>query len=108
VRATRFVGCLVAVASSALIAAPVAQASPDTQVPNGDALWCWGGKGMVGLVTPFCNGEPFPDGTYLRQLGFLQGIGRPLGWNPAFCAAPNGEPVPPGVGGCGVVASSPG
>ena len=98
----RVTGLLLASAfTAALMVAPAAHADPDTHVPNGDALWCWGGRGMANLVTPFCNGEPFPDGTNLRQLGFLQGMMQPLGWNPPFCASANGDPAPGGCGGAG-------
>jgi hypothetical protein len=79
-----------------LFLAPEAQAEVDTHVPNGDALWCWGGKGNIALVTPYCNGESFPDGSYLHQTGFMQGILQPLGWNPPFCVDASGAPFPDG------------
>jgi hypothetical protein len=101
VKATRVTAWLSAVFAAALMAAPAAYADVDPRIPNGDALWCWGGKGTIALVTPFCNGEAFPDGTYLHQTGFMQGMLQPLGWNPPFCVSANGEPVPGGCGGAG-------
>ncbi|WP_160110897.1 hypothetical protein [Mycolicibacterium houstonense] len=84
---------------AALFLAPAAHAEPDTHVPNGDALWCWGGKGTAGLVTPYCHGEPFPDGTQLRQTGYMQGMLQPLGWNPPECFDAAGAPAPNGCKG---------
>ncbi|BBY62196.1 hypothetical protein [Mycolicibacterium helvum] len=82
--------------AAGLFLAPVAHATPDTHVPNGDALWCWGGKGTIALVTPYCNGETFPDGSYFHQTGFMQGMLQPLGWNPPFCVDAAGNPFPDG------------
>lgn len=84
----------VAVGALAWFFAPAAHAAPDTHVPNGDALWCWGGKGTIALTTPYCNGEPFPDGSQLRQTGFMQGMLQPLGWNPPECFDASGAPAP--------------
>lgn len=81
-------------AIAAMLLAPAAHAAPDTHVPNGDALWCWGGKGTIGLVTPYCNGEPFPDGSQLRQTGYMQGMLQPLGWNPPECFDAGGVLAP--------------
>lgn len=46
------------------------------------------------LVTAYCNGERFPDGSYWHQTGFMRGMLQPLGWNPPFCVDAAGVPAP--------------
>jgi hypothetical protein len=56
-----------ATALLALAFAPDARADEiDPHIPSGGALWCQGGMGNVALI-PYCNGLPYPDGSYWHQ-----------------------------------------
>lgn len=92
----KIVSAIAAAAAGLLFLSPVAHAEADPSIPNGDALWCWGGKGTMNFVTPYCNGQPFPDGSYLHQTGFMRGMLQPLGWNAPFCVNAAGAPFPEG------------
>jgi len=77
---------------SAAVLSTSAHADPglDPHTPNGGALWCQGGLGNVALI-PFCNGLPYPDGSYWHQEAASPfGIGGPasLPWKPPVLVKP--------------------
>lgn len=76
---------LAGLVAAALLAATPAAAEDglDPHIPNGAALWCQGGLGNVAMI-PYCNGLPYPDGSYWAQTAASPfGFGGPAGlpWN---------------------------
>jgi hypothetical protein len=58
----------VALIATAMLTAPGGHADPDPHQPDAGANYCPGGTGVDGQpgqpAEPFCDGVPFPDGTY--------------------------------------------
>ncbi len=77
--------------SAALLLSPAAAAdNPDPHTPNGATLWCPGGMGNNAMI-PYCNGLPYPDGSYLHQTAaHAFGFGGPasLPWNAPVLVRP--------------------
>lgn len=68
---------------------PEAFADRDPHMPDGGSLWCQGGLGNVAMI-PYCNGLPYPDGSYWHQEAASPfGIGGPgLPWQPPVLIRP--------------------
>ncbi len=79
---------------SIVLASPLAHADPDPHVPNPWIGWC-PGSGQLNLVTiGYCDGVPYPDGTYWHH--------SPIKVDPLVCAIGGGafpQLAPDGCGG---------
>lgn len=90
-------GVAIATATTGL-AAPAADADPnplDPHVPNITMNNCPGGRGGFGIF--FCDGMPYPDGSYWHQV-----IGANSAVGDLQCVVPGGvSPAPAPPGSCG-------
>jgi hypothetical protein len=98
-----------ALATSTMLAvAPsAAHADPDPHVPNMQAGYCAGGGMGSQISLAYCDGVPYPDGSYWHTIQYgAPMIGHPYGLlSPGMqCVVhPDGGPVPQPAppGGCG-------
>lgn len=85
-------------------AAPVAYAADD-HMPNPQANYCPGGGAGTMLYLGYCDGVPFPDGSYWHYIQYgVPMVNHPGGLvGPGMqCVVPNGLiPAPAPPGGCG-------
>jgi len=83
----------------------VAQADPDPHMPNMQAGYCPGGGMGSQISLAYCDGVPYPDGSYWHAIQYgAPMIGHPFGLvSPGLqCVVGGGavpQPAPPG--GCG-------
>jgi len=86
------------------LAAP-AHADPDPHMPNPQANYCPGGGIGSMIYLGYCDGTPYPDGSYWHYIQYgLPMIDHPAGLlSPGMqCVVPNGPiPAPAPPGGCG-------
>ena len=87
------------------LAAP-ALADPDPHQPNPQANYCPGGGAGSMIYAGYCDGVPYPDGSYWHYIQYgIPLVGHPAGLlSPGMqCVVNNGSPVPPPAppGGCG-------
>jgi hypothetical protein len=98
---------LVAAAATALLGSGFAVADPDPHIPDMAAGYCPGGGMGSQIYLAYCDGVPYPDGSYWHTIQYeVPVIGHPNGLlspgmqcvvNPGGGPAP--QPAPPG--GCG-------
>ncbi|OIN79367.1 hypothetical protein BMG05_18460 [Mycobacterium malmoense] len=91
---------ILAVAAAAAIGVAPAHADPppwnDPHYPDKARGSCPGGSGGFGIG--WCDGQPYPDGTYWHQTTWGGQYGASGGGKPQ-CMGPDHNPAPPG--GCG-------
>lgn len=93
-------------AATVLFAAPaVAAPEPDPHMPNMQAGYCPGGGMGSQISLAYCDGVPYPDGTYWHAIQYgAPMIGRPYGLlSPGLQCVVGGGPIPQPAppGGCG-------
>ncbi|PRI13036.1 hypothetical protein B2J96_23505 [Mycobacterium shigaense] len=93
-------------AASMFMATPAhADPAPDPHMPNMQAGYCPGGGMGSQISLAYCDGVPFPDGSYWHAIQYgAPMIGHPYGLvSPGLqCVVPGGAvPAPAPVGGCG-------
>lgn len=100
-------GILIAAVAVVVASAPTAGADPepDPHMPNPQANYCPGG-GMGSMIyAGYCDGVPYPDGSYWHYIQY----GMPLVGHPAGLLSPGMQcvilggpiPAPAPLGGCG-------
>jgi hypothetical protein len=95
------------VATVAVLSAPAAYAdpAPDPHMPNMQAGYCPGGGMGSQISLAYCDGVPYPDGSYWHAIQYgAPMIGRPYGLlSPGLqCVVGGGAiPQPAAPGGCG-------
>ena len=98
---------LVAVTAATCLAfAAQAHADPDPHMPDPRNDYCPGGGAGSMIYAGWCDGVPYPDGTYWHYIQYgIPMIGHPAGLlSPGMqCVVGNGSPVPAPAppGGCG-------
>lgn len=96
--------------SAALAAAGLALAAPaqaqDPHMPDPQANYCPGGGAGSMIYAGYCDGVPYPDGTFWHYIQYgIPLVGHPAGLlSPGMqCVINNGGPIPAPAppGGCG-------
>lgn len=91
--------------ASLALSVPAFADDPDPHVPNPQAMYCPGGGAGSMIYAGWCDGVPFPDGSYWHYIQYgMPMIGHPAGLlSPGMqCVVPNGAvPAPAPPGGCG-------
>lgn len=95
----------VTTAAAIAISAP-ALAQPDPHMPDPQANYCPGGGAGSMIYAGYCDGVPYPDGSYWHYIQYgIPMVGHPAGLlSPGMqCVINNGSPIPPPAppGGCG-------
>jgi hypothetical protein len=92
-------------AITAMMFAAPAHADPDPHIPNMGAGYCPGGGMGTQIYLAYCDGIPYPDGSYWHAIQYgVPVIGHPYGIvSPGLqCVVGGGAvPAPAPPGGCG-------
>jgi hypothetical protein len=96
---------VISVSAILTLAAP-AFADPDPHMPDPPNNYCPGGGAGSMIYMGYCDGVPYPDGSYWHHIQYgIPMINHPGGLlSPGMqCVVNNGSPIPPAAppGGCG-------
>jgi len=98
-------GLSLVAAAMVLAASAYADPAPDPHMPNMQAGYCPGGGMGSQISLAYCDGVPYPDGTFWHAIQYgAPMIGHPFGLlSPGLQCVVGGGPVPQPAppGGCG-------
>lgn len=96
----RFIAAGMLVLAELLMVSPDASADVDEHLPDISALYCPGGSGGVPSVAGYCDGAPYPDGSFWHMVSFPTVVGPGVYTSVACVVERTGVPRGAPSGGC--------